>query len=202
MSESDLKLSAQFLDMATIILPRIGEIKARRRKLGISQTQLAKEAGVSQSLVAKIESDRVAPSYDAVQKIFEVLNRHEVKVSLKARDIMTRGHLVSVDKKDKVSKAARLMKQRDLSQLPVLDGKRVVGSVSEKVILDKTLELGVDVVSKLPIEDVMVDPFPRVAEDTPIDAIMALLKHNWGVLVTKKDDIIGIVTTADLLKVI
>ena len=52
-----------------MLLPPVQEIKKRRVALGISQKKLASSIGASQSLIAKIESNRVNPSYDVVKKI-------------------------------------------------------------------------------------------------------------------------------------
>ena len=49
------------------------EIKKIRKKLGMTQTELANRAGVSQSLIAKIESARIDPTYTKTQKIFAAL---------------------------------------------------------------------------------------------------------------------------------
>ena len=45
------------------MFPNISEIKKRRKKLEITQTQLAVHANVSQSMIAKIESNMIEPSY-------------------------------------------------------------------------------------------------------------------------------------------
>src|SRR3989338_3454114 len=45
------------------MLPELSEIGKRRRRLGVTQTQLAKLAGVSQSLIAKIEAGKVYPHF-------------------------------------------------------------------------------------------------------------------------------------------
>lgn len=183
------------------MLPNLDEIKQRRKKIGLTQFELAKEAGISQSLIAKIESKKVEPSYSAVQKIFDVLQRHESKKSLKAKDIMSKNMLL-VQKDDKISKAIKVMKENNFSQLPVFSEKHLVGSISEKAILDKTIEIGVKSVSSLLVKDIMTNPFPTVAEDTPLNVLLTLLQHNWAVLITRKDDIVGIVTAADIFKVV
>jgi len=41
------------------MLPPIEEIAKKRRILGLTQKQLAKLAGVSQSLIAKLESQKI-----------------------------------------------------------------------------------------------------------------------------------------------
>ncbi len=50
------------------------EIKVIRKKLGITQGELAKLSNVSQSMIAKIESNILDPSYTNACKIFNALN--------------------------------------------------------------------------------------------------------------------------------
>ncbi|MEM2079059.1 MAG: helix-turn-helix domain-containing protein, partial [Nitrososphaerota archaeon] len=44
-----------------------------RRRLGLTQRELAKISGVSQSLISKIECGRISPSYEAVRRILQAL---------------------------------------------------------------------------------------------------------------------------------
>ena len=64
------------------------EIKIMRKQLGITQQELAKLAGVSQSLVAKIEANTIDPTYTKVKKIFETLYALNEKKQLRASDLM------------------------------------------------------------------------------------------------------------------
>ncbi len=45
----------------TMHIPTPEELRARREALGIKQTELAKRAGISQSMVARIEAGNVDP---------------------------------------------------------------------------------------------------------------------------------------------
>ena len=47
----------------------IEQLKQIRKQLGLTQTEFAKEAGVSQSLVAKIEAGNIDPTYSKVQQM-------------------------------------------------------------------------------------------------------------------------------------
>src|SRR5487761_186592 len=116
-----------------MLLPPINEIKKRRMALGISQKRLANSVGTSQSLIAKIESSRVNPSYDVVRKIFEYLDRIEQPRAGLAKDIEKRD-LVWVRKNEKIRDAAEKMRQYGFSQLPVRDEREeiCVGSISER----------------------------------------------------------------------
>ena len=52
----------------------LNEIKIIRKKYGLTQSKLANIANVSQSLIAKIESGRIDPTYSNAQKIFSALD--------------------------------------------------------------------------------------------------------------------------------
>ena len=54
------------------MLPSIASIKQQRLKTNLTQKELAKEVGVSTSMINQIESGRSQPSYDTAKKIFEV----------------------------------------------------------------------------------------------------------------------------------
>ena len=95
------------------------------------------------------------------------------------------------------------MKEHGISQIPVFDGKQSVGSISEKAIL-RQIMAGKDLeeISKLPTEEIMEEAFPQINEDAPLSLISSLLQSYSAVLVTKKGDVIGIITKADLLRMI
>ena len=59
------------------------EIKEIRKKFGLTQGQLAQIAGVSKSLIAKIEAGRLDPTFSKAQKIFEAIDTLGKKKELK-----------------------------------------------------------------------------------------------------------------------
>src|SRR3989442_5090468 len=61
------------------MLPSLGEIPKKRKELGLTQSRLAVSAGVSQSIIAKIEAGSVDPSYSVVQRLFSALERAGVE---------------------------------------------------------------------------------------------------------------------------
>ncbi|MBI2445847.1 CBS domain-containing protein [Candidatus Micrarchaeota archaeon] len=184
------------------MLPSIQEIKARRKKLGLTQSQLASEAGVSQSLIAKIEAGTLDASYSNAVRIFEAIERLEHKITPLASQIMHAG-VQHVKTTDSVGKALKLMKSQDFSQVPVYEGSHPVGSLSDKTVLDKISEgMGMAELSALKVADVMGDGFPVVDEKTPLPAVSSLLNYHFAVLVRKKDKIDGIITKADLMKLV
>ncbi len=184
------------------MFPKIDEISKKRKMLGLTQTELAKLSGVSQSLIAKLESGRIDPSYTKVKTIFDVINKLELKNKIKA-DRINYNKVVSVQEKQLVSEAVDLMKKHGYSQLPVFNKRQVVGSISEKTILNQILAGNfLDQISKLPIKEVMEESLPQVNEDAPLSLISSLLQVYPAVLISTKGNVVGIITKADFLKLL
>ena len=186
----------------TTMFPTLQDIAKRRRQLGLKQTELAKAAGVSQSLIAKLEAGTIDSSYTKVKAIFDVLEHLEFKTKVQAEKIR-HNEVVSVQKNDSVSKVVNMMKEYGYSQIPVFEGKQSVGSVSEKAILRQILA-GKDLeeISRLPTGEIMEEAFPQINEDAPLSLITSLLQTYSAVLVSKKGTVIGIITKADLLRML
>ena len=184
------------------MFPTQEDIGKKRRQLGLKQCELAKLAGVSQSLIAKLEAGTIDSSYNKVKTIFDVLQRLEAKTKIQERKVVP-NQVISIQKTELVLDVVKLMKDHGYSQIPVFSGKQPVGSVSEKTILRQILE-GKDLnqISNLPVEEIMEEAFPQVAEDAPLSLISSLLQTYQAVLVSKKGNVVGIVTKADLLRII
>ncbi len=185
-----------------VMLPTLDEIPKRRKALGLTQSRLAELAGVSQSIIAKIESGSVDPSYSIVKRLVETLEKQSVDSARpRVSEIMSRP-VISVSRTQLVRDAVDLMKRRGYSQLPVFEGTRCVGSISEKTILDRAAR-GEPLESLLNnrVRDIMDSPLPTVNEDTPLEMMLGLLQGNYGVLVTRGENTIGILTKSDILKV-
>ncbi|HEX9710182.1 MAG TPA: CBS domain-containing protein [Candidatus Thermoplasmatota archaeon] len=185
-------------------LPNLEEIKKQRRQLGLTQAQLARMAGVSQSLVAKIENGRSEPSYPHVRRIFEALERESRKLrpELRAGDVCSR-RLVTASKHDRVQDAVATMRRHQISQLPVFEGEVQVGALTERVISHElATEHTPDALARMRVSDIMGDTFPQLDEGTPLHVAAALLQTESAVLVTKGGKPLGILTKADLLKAV
>jgi predicted transcriptional regulator len=95
------------------------------------------------------------------------------------------------------------MRETGFSQLPVFNEGQVVGSITEKTILQKLVPSPKpDIASKREIETIMDDSFPTVNEFTPVSMVSTLLQYEPAVLVLRRGHVLGIITKADLLKVI
>jgi len=185
-----------------IMLPDLDEFQKRRKLLKLSQYQLAKQAGVSQSLIAKMESKRIEPSYNKVQTIDQALEIEEQKhkTSIKAKDVYT-NKIAKINASDPIQKAIKIMQTNGFSQLPVYDNNIVVGSITEHTILNaQSEENDYKLSSNMKVEKIIEQPFPQINEDTPIKPIRHLLEFYQAVVVLRKDRPVGIITKADLLK--
>ena len=179
-------------------MSKLEEIKTLRRSLDLTQSELAKLSGVSQSLIARIESGRVDPSFSKVEKIFDALKKSKSKkIDLTAKGIMKR-NVITIHSQEKIIKATSIMKRRDISQLPVIEKSAVVGTISEKDISHSILKDP----RNLLVKDVMNDPLPLVSINTSIEMLSDLLDYHSAVLVTENGKVRGIVCRSDLLKLV
>ena len=80
------------------------EIKKIRKNLGLTQSELAKRANVSQSIIAKIESGKIDPTFTKTKKIFETLNYLENKEEIKAEELMNK-KIVSLTHNESIKQA-------------------------------------------------------------------------------------------------
>ena len=172
-------------------------IKILRKKHNLTQAGLAKLAGVSQSLIAKIESGRIDPTFSHAKKILEVLHGIDKEQEPKAWQLVTH-KIISVEENEPLSECVRKMKANSISQLPVTEEKQVVGLVSETNIIEKIAD-GQNP-NRLLVRDVMGEAPPIVVKTTPLSAVTELLRHSPLVIVAENGKPKGVITKSDILK--
>jgi len=183
-------------------LPELSEIKELRKRLDISQEILGKIINANQSTISRIESGKADPSYSKVKKLFEFLEHERMKrkkTEKKATDIMTKAP-ITINYKSSIKNAVELMNRYNISQLPIIADNKNLGSITskkiQKVIIDnhELINAEVDLIKEL--------PFPEVEKDWDIKDISNLLTNYSAVLVKEHGKYIGIITDADLLKLV
>lgn len=124
------------------------------------------------------------------------------KKGLVARDLVVtskKAELVTIDAKETVEKAAKMMSEMDISQIPVTSDKRIVGSLSENHLfstLIKNPEIKLNAV-----ETVMQAAFPFVDISTPIDSLSKMITPENPALLVRdfKTDNTYIITKSDII---
>jgi cystathionine beta-synthase len=117
------------------------------------------------------------------------------------RDLVTRhyaeGAVVTVQPSDPMLIAYRRMKLYDVSQLPVLEGGRVVGIVDESDLLSAA---GGDPGRlRSPVREVMTTRLTTVSPTTPVDALLPILAEGLVPIVVDGEEFVGLVTRMDVL---
>lgn len=173
------------------MLWNIEDIRKMRKQENLTQFELAKLSNVSQSLIAKIESGTLDPGFSNTRKIFLALESHKEKKMLLAKDVMTK-HVETINL-GSTEEAARIMKKKGYSQLPVVKDNAIIGLVTEKGLIDALIE------KKNSIASVMESAPPSVSPETPLKLVVELLCHFPIILVHEKGKLIGAVTKSDVL---
>jgi cystathionine beta-synthase len=118
------------------------------------------------------------------------------------RDVVTgrypEGEAVVVHPDDPLRTAFVRMRAADVSQLPVLDGERIVGLVDESDMLAAVLE-GSDRAFAMPVKEVMVTRLDTIAADAPIRDLVPLFRRNLVAIVMDGDRFLGVATSLDLV---
>jgi predicted transcriptional regulator len=174
------------------------EIKQVRKNLGLTQGQLAKYACVSQSLIAKVESNKIDPTFTKAQKIFAALQSLSAQEEKQALSLMNTT-LISLSPQDSLKQAIKKMKKHSISQLPVLEEKKAVGLISESAILDAIIN---NTSSETAISTVMDDAPPTIARDASVKIVSHLLKYYPLVLVAEKGKLLGLITKSDIINAV
>ncbi len=182
------------------MLPRIDSIKQLRIKLGITQKKLASMTGVSTSMINQVESGRSQPSYETAKRIFDSLANLEGKSSThKAGDFCSKD-IVKLKPSNTLHDAIKKMREVSISQIPIFDGNKPVGIITEDNIVKYISDIGESELKNAEIESVM-DPVPPVVDyDTPAISLVPLIRFSKCILVAKKSKIFGIITATDTLK--
>jgi predicted transcriptional regulator len=196
-----LKIINRLRDRIFVMLPRLDYIKQARLKLGVTQKKLAMLCGISTSMINQIESGRCKPSYDTAKRIFEILLSMESDASIKAGNICNR-NLITIQSEESLSAGILKMRDHSISQMPVFNGSRLVGILTEDDLAKIMIENNDADIHLIKIGAVMEPPPPLVDQSTPAKALVSLVRFAKCVLVSEKGNVIGIITLTDTLKIV
>jgi len=193
-----IRCSAPHYAVGMLELPVGEELKRLRKEAGLTQRELARLAGVSQSLIARIESGTVDPRASTLRKILQALS--SARRPWTVADVM-HSPVITLDASEPVRRAIEVMEREGISQIPVLKDGRVVGCVYEAGLL-KALRRSRDpkALLDMKVEDVMEEALPMLSPSSSLEEAYALLLSGKpAILVVDGGRIVGIVTKIDVV---
>ncbi|MDB5459673.1 MAG: cystathionine beta-synthase [Caulobacteraceae bacterium] len=117
------------------------------------------------------------------------------------RDLIARGArdggAVTVGPDDTLDTAYKRMRTADVSQLPVLDGGRLIGLLDESDLLE-AVEDGPDRFSK-PVSSAMVCRLETVQVGEHLDALIPIFERDEVAIVLDGQEFLGLITRVDLI---
>ncbi|HKR64051.1 MAG TPA: CBS domain-containing protein, partial [Thermoanaerobaculia bacterium] len=118
-----------------------------------------------------------------------------------ARDVMTRNP-ECVSERDSIRDVARIMKDTDTGVVPVVDGKKIVGLITDRDIVVRGLADGKNL-ENASVRDLMTRQVKSVREDAPIDEVLNVMTSaeiRRVTVVNANDELVGIVSIGDISK--
>ncbi|MBN2733312.1 MAG: CBS domain-containing protein [Methanomicrobiaceae archaeon] len=181
-------------------IPDSAEIKEKRIKLGLTQSDIAEKSGLSQSMIARIESGTVDPRVSTLKKIVDVLHQEEISI-ITAGDMM-HSPVISVSANETLEKTVAIMEKYGISQIPVIENGVATGCISESAIINAMDEGRIQKIHSHVVSDIMEDGFPTIPLSTDMDTIIHLLHSHHAILAVEKGKVVGVITKHDLIAMI
>src|SRR5688572_13762107 len=115
------------------------------------------------------------------------------------RDVMT-PNPECVSERDSIRDVARIMKEQDTGVVPVVDGKRIIGLITDRDIVVRGIAEGRDV-STVKVNEIMTKSVRSVKEDTPLNEVLDLMSNaeiRRVPVVNGNDELVGIISLGDI----
>jgi CBS domain-containing protein len=119
--------------------------------------------------------------------------------SRRVRDVMT-PNPETVTQNDDVRDAARIMKDQDTGVVPVVDGKKIVGMITDRDIVVRCVAEGKNPLDAK-VHDVMTKSVRKVQEDATINEVLTMMSSaeiRRLPVVNRSDEIVGIISMGDI----
>jgi CBS domain-containing protein len=136
------------------------------------------------------------------------LDSPQGETHMKVKDIMVK-EVATLDINDELSLANDIMRLGRIRHLPVVDGHRLVGIISERDLFRSSLAQALgyatketrDLMKTLRIKDVMVGTVITIPPDTDVcEATKIMMEEKIGCLPVVEDNImVGLITETDIL---
>lgn len=115
------------------------------------------------------------------------------------RDVMT-ANPECVSEKDSIRDVARIMKDKDTGVVPVVDGRRIIGLITDRDIVVRGIAEGRNL-TDLKISEVMTKGVRTVREDADVNEVLKTMGNaeiRRVPVVNTNDELVGIVSIGDI----
>ena len=115
------------------------------------------------------------------------------------RDVMT-PNPECVSERDSIRDVARIMKEQDTGVVPVVDGKRIIGLITDRDIVVRGIAEGREM-STVKVNEIMSKSVRSVKEDTPLTEVLDLMSSaeiRRVPVVNGNNELVGIVSLGDI----
>jgi cystathionine beta-synthase len=105
---------------------------------------------------------------------------------LKAKDILAKKlkkEFISINPDTAIQEVLKLMRDFDISQLPVMENEEWVGSVGEQQVISALSE---NRLQNSSVRDIMAPPLPVVSEDTTVSQLSKIISRQTPAVIVKK----------------
>ncbi len=105
---------------------------------------------------------------------------------LKAKDILAKKlkkEFISINPDTAIQEVLKLMRDFDISQLPVMENEEWVGSVGEQQVISALSE---NRLQNSSVRDIMAPPLPVVSEDTTVSQLSKIISRQSPAVIVKK----------------
>jgi CBS domain-containing protein len=119
--------------------------------------------------------------------------------SRNVRDVMT-ANPATVSEKDTIRDAAKIMAREDTGVVPVVDGKKVIGMITDRDIVVRLVAEGKDLGSAK-VTEAMSKSVKSVREDAPVSEVLTLMSSaqiRRVPVVNGDQELVGIVSIGDI----
>ncbi len=117
-----------------------------------------------------------------------------------AKDFMTK-EVVKIDATKSALDAAKLMAEREVGSLVVMEGNKPIGIVTDRDVMVQVVARGLEP-GRVKVNEFMSKPLVTVGPDTPMIEIAKLMEEHGirRVPVVERGEVVGIVTSTDMGK--
>ncbi len=126
-----------------------------------------------------------------------------LEADMKVSDLLeakTGEAFIHVSKESTIKDTLNIMKEKNISQLPVMAGDQIVGSINETDVLSFILDNPLKNADKS-VEEILRDPFPEVTTEVPVSELSRYFTKDISAVITK--DLMGqhqVITQYDIIQ--